>query len=72
VTTSSTLQPASGQRHPTLAGGVAKPLERAFNTFVLDPIFKIFDAVMNHKKDAIGPLLEKLDVKLMQAQGRHA
>jgi elongation factor 2 len=47
---------------------VAKPLERAFNTFVLDPIFKIFDAVMNHKKDAIGPLLEKLDVKLMQAE----
>ncbi|KAF7306251.1 Elongation factor [Mycena indigotica] len=41
-----------------------KPLDRAFNTFVLDPIFKIFDAVMNFKKDAIGPMLEKLDVKL--------
>ncbi|KAH9835901.1 eukaryotic translation elongation factor 2 [Rhodofomes roseus] len=43
-----------------------KPLERAFNMFVLDPIFKIFDAVMNFKKDAIGPMLEKLDVKLAQ------
>ncbi|KAF9245911.1 P-loop containing nucleoside triphosphate hydrolase protein, partial [Melanogaster broomeanus] len=28
-----------------------QPLERAFNMFVLDPIFKIFDAVMKHKKD---------------------
>jgi elongation factor 2 len=33
---------------------------------VLDPIFKIFDAVMNYKKDAIGPMLDKLDVKLAQ------
>ena len=43
-----------------------KPLDRAFNMFVLDPIFKIFDAVMNFKKDAIGPMLDKLDVKLAQ------
>jgi elongation factor 2 len=41
-----------------------KPLERAFNMFVLDPIFKIFDSVMNFKKDAIGPILEKLDIQL--------
>ncbi|KAJ7757517.1 P-loop containing nucleoside triphosphate hydrolase protein [Mycena metata] len=47
---------------PTDADG--KPLERAFNSFVLDPIFKIFDAVMNFKKDAIAPMLEKLEVKL--------
>ncbi|KAE9387426.1 P-loop containing nucleoside triphosphate hydrolase protein [Gymnopus androsaceus JB14] len=43
-----------------------KPLERAFNTFVLDPIFKIFDAVLNSKKDILGPMLDKLDVKLAQ------
>jgi len=43
-----------------------KPLERAFNMFVLDPIFKIFDAIMNSKKDAIGPMLEKLEIKLLQ------
>lgn len=43
-----------------------KQLERAFNMFVLDPIFKIFDAVMNFKKDAIGPMLEKLEIKLAQ------
>ncbi|KAL4070743.1 P-loop containing nucleoside triphosphate hydrolase protein [Scleroderma citrinum] len=45
-----------------------KPLERAFNIFVLDPIFKIFDAVMNFKKDQIGPMLEKLDIKLAQGE----
>jgi elongation factor 2 len=44
--------------------GDGKTLDRAFNMFVLDPIFKIFDAVMNFKKDAIAPMLEKLDVKL--------
>ncbi|KIY47196.1 P-loop containing nucleoside triphosphate hydrolase protein [Fistulina hepatica ATCC 64428] len=45
-----------------------KPLERAFNSFVLDPIYKIFDAVMNFKKDALGPMLDKLDVKLAQKE----
>ncbi|KAH7914753.1 P-loop containing nucleoside triphosphate hydrolase protein [Hygrophoropsis aurantiaca] len=43
-----------------------KPLERAFNMFVLDPIFKIFDAVMNFKKDQIAPMCDKLDIKLAQ------
>lgn len=41
-----------------------KQLERAFNMFVLDPIFRIFDAVMNFKKESIAPMLEKLEVKL--------
>ncbi|KAJ2930373.1 hypothetical protein H1R20_g6724, partial [Candolleomyces eurysporus] len=41
-----------------------KPLERAFNSFVLDPLFKIFDAVMNFKKDTVATILEKLDIKL--------
>ncbi|BGP54787.1 hypothetical protein JCM8202_003296 [Rhodotorula sphaerocarpa] len=39
-------------------------LERGFNMFVLDPIFRIFDSVMNFKKDQIGPLLEKLEIAL--------
>jgi len=46
----------------TVDGG--KPLDRAFNSFVLDPIFKIFDAIMNYKKDSIFGMLEKLEVKL--------
>ncbi|KAK9326045.1 P-loop containing nucleoside triphosphate hydrolase protein [Lipomyces orientalis] len=41
-----------------------KPLERAFNTFILDPIFRIFDAIMNYKKDQIPVLLEKLEISL--------
>ncbi|THH10211.1 hypothetical protein EW146_g8442 [Bondarzewia mesenterica] len=45
-----------------------KQLERAFTKFVLDPIFMIFDAVMNFKKDKIGPMLEKLDIKLVQEE----
>jgi elongation factor 2 len=41
-----------------------KPLERAFNMFVLDPIFKIFDAVMKHKKEQVLTMCEKLEIKL--------
>ncbi|GMF02134.1 unnamed protein product [Ambrosiozyma monospora] len=41
-----------------------KPLERAFNMFVLDPIFRLFAAIMNFKKEEIPVLLEKLEVKL--------
>jgi elongation factor 2 len=41
-----------------------KELERAFNQFILDPIFKIFAAVMNFKKDEVATLLEKLNIKL--------
>jgi len=37
---------------------------RGFNQFVLDPIFKMFDAVMNFKKDIYTNLLEKLEIKL--------
>ncbi|RDW22617.1 P-loop containing nucleoside triphosphate hydrolase protein [Yarrowia lipolytica] len=41
-----------------------KPLDRAFNMFVLDPIFRIFSAIMNFKKDEIPALLEKLEINL--------
>ncbi|KAF5541384.1 elongation factor 2 [Fusarium napiforme] len=41
-----------------------KQLERAFNQFILDPIFKIFSAVMNFKKEETATLLEKLNLKL--------
>ncbi|WWC70596.1 elongation factor 2 [Kwoniella pini CBS 10737] len=39
--------------------------ERAFNMFVLDPIFRLFDSCMNYKKDEIPTLLEKLEIKLV-------
>ena len=32
--------------------------------FVLDPIYKIFDAIMNYKKDEAARLIEKLNIKL--------
>lgn len=41
-----------------------KPLERAFNQFILDPIFKVFSAVMNFKKEEIDNLLSKLEINL--------
>ncbi|KAF9569529.1 Elongation factor 2 [Mortierella alpina] len=41
-----------------------KPLERAFNMFVLDPIFKLFDTAMNKKKEDVFAILEKLEIVL--------
>ncbi|CAG8892238.1 unnamed protein product [Penicillium egyptiacum] len=41
-----------------------KQLERAFNQFILDPIFKIFAAVNHNKRDEIFTLLDKLEVSL--------
>merc|ERR1711962_561343 len=37
---------------------------RGFTMFVLDPIYKMFDAVMNFKKDVYEKLLEKVNIKL--------
>ncbi|MCJ1403826.1 hypothetical protein MMC11_007049 [Xylographa trunciseda] len=41
-----------------------KPLERAFNAFCLEPIFKLFKATMNYKKEEVVALLAKLEIKL--------
>ncbi|KAM9915231.1 hypothetical protein OXX80_014200, partial [Metschnikowia pulcherrima] len=41
-----------------------KQLERAFNMFVLDPIFRLFSSIMNFKKEEIPTLLEKLEINL--------
>ncbi|KAJ9608292.1 translation elongation factor 2 [Cladophialophora chaetospira] len=41
-----------------------KQLERAFNQFILDPIFKIFDAFMKGKVDQLVELCTKLDIKI--------
>jgi elongation factor 2 len=39
--------------------------KRAFNMYVLDPIYKVFDAIMNYKKEDVTNLLVKLGVKLL-------
>ncbi len=41
-----------------------KPVERAFCLFVLDPIFRLFDAIMNFKKDKVTEMLIKLEIVL--------
>ena len=38
--------------------------KRSFGMFVLDPIFKVFDAIMNFKKEETTKLLEKLNIVL--------
>ncbi|XP_013782396.1 elongation factor 2 [Limulus polyphemus] len=38
--------------------------KRAFIMFVLDPIYKVFDAIMNYKKEETSKLLEKLNIVL--------
>ncbi|KAG0055093.1 Elongation factor 2 [Gryganskiella cystojenkinii] len=43
-----------------------KPRERAFNLFVLDPIFKLFDTIMNGKKDIAFNMLDRLNITLNQ------
>ncbi|KAG6883959.1 Elongation factor 2, partial [Termitomyces sp. T32_za158] len=60
------FNPATRKWTTNATGADGKPLDRAFNTFVLDPIFRIFDAVMNFKKDAIEPMCDKLGIKLAQ------
>merc|ERR1711994_840525 len=37
---------------------------RSFNMYILDPIYKVFDAIMNFKKEESAKLLEKLEIKL--------
>jgi elongation factor 2 len=47
-----------------VAGAGADGAVRGFNQFVLDPIYKVFDAVMNFKKEEVTKLLTKLNVKV--------
>jgi len=37
---------------------------RSFNMYILDPIYKVFDAIMNFKKEETAKLLEKLEINL--------
>lgn len=39
-------------------------IERSFNMFVLDPIYKLFDCMMNVKKEQTAKMLEKLEIVL--------
>merc|ERR1711971_1314275 len=37
--------------------------KRSFNMYVLDPIYKMFDAIMNFKKEETNKLLDRLELK---------
>ncbi|XP_061833882.1 elongation factor 2b-like [Nerophis lumbriciformis] len=39
-------------------------LPRSFVHLILDPIFKVFDAIMNFKKEETAKLIQKLEIKL--------
>ncbi|KAI9164556.1 translation elongation factor 2 [Blastocladiella emersonii ATCC 22665] len=58
------FNPATKKWTSKSTDAAGKPLDRAFNMFVLDPIFKVFDAIMNFKADQITSMLAKLDIPL--------
>ncbi|CAI9598314.1 unnamed protein product [Staurois parvus] len=58
------FDPASGKFSKSASSPAGKKLPRTFSQLILDPIFKIFDAIMNFKKDEAAKLIEKLDIKL--------
>lgn len=45
-----------------------KTLERSFNMFILDPIFRIFNAITHNKKEEIATVLEKLEITLASSE----
>jgi elongation factor 2 len=47
---------------PTSASG--KPLRRGFVQYVMDPIYKLFDAIMNGKTDQWQKMIQTLNIKL--------
>ncbi len=46
------------------AGTKPKPLQRAFNNFIMDPIIKLSRAIMNENQKAIEKMLKKIEVDL--------
>ncbi|XP_052634586.1 elongation factor 2-like isoform X6 [Harpia harpyja] len=58
------FDPATGKFSKSATSPDGKKLPRTFCQLVLDPIFKIFDAIMNFKKEEAAKLIEKLDIKL--------
>ncbi|KAJ1503702.1 Elongation factor 2, partial [Coelomomyces lativittatus] len=58
------FNPATKKWGKSSVDSEGKPLERAFNMFVLDPIYKLFDAILNMKSEQIDNMLGKLDIQL--------
>ncbi|GJJ71265.1 elongation factor 2 [Entomortierella parvispora] len=45
-----------------------QPLERSFVMFILNPIFKLMDAILTFKTEAWQAMLQKLEIKLSRAE----
>ncbi|XP_061264994.1 elongation factor 2-like [Bos javanicus] len=58
------FDPATGKFSKSANSPDGKKLPRTFYQLILDPVFKVFDAIMNFKKEEMAKLIEKLDVKL--------
>ena len=58
------FDPATGKFSKSANSPDGKKLPRTFCQLILDPIFKVFDAIMNFKKEETAKLIEKLDIKL--------
>ncbi|ETE57963.1 Elongation factor 2, partial [Ophiophagus hannah] len=58
------FDPATGKFSKSATNPDGKKLPRTFCQLILDPIFKVFDAIMNFKKEETAKLIEKLDIKL--------
>lgn len=53
-----------GKFEKSCTGADGTRFPRSFVALILDPIYKVFDAIMNFKKDETAKLLDKLDIKL--------
>ena len=58
------FDPATGKFSKSANSPDGKKLPRTFYQLILDPVFKVFDAIMNFKKEEMAKLIEKLDIKL--------
>uniref|UniRef100_A0A8C0FC77 Tr-type G domain-containing protein n=1 Tax=Bubo bubo TaxID=30461 RepID=A0A8C0FC77_BUBBB len=58
------FDPATGKFSKSATSPNGKKLPRTFCQRILDPVFKIFDAIMNFKKEETAKLIEKLDIRL--------
>ncbi|CAM4556449.1 unnamed protein product [Lepidochelys olivacea] len=63
------FDPATGKFSKSATSPDGKKLPRTFCQLILDPIFKIFDAIMNFNKEETAKLIEKLNIKLDAEDG---
>ncbi|CAO2595286.1 Elongation factor 2 [Lemmus lemmus] len=58
------FDPANGKFSKSANSPDGKKLPCMFCQLILDPIFKVFDVIMNFRKEEVAKLIEKLNIKL--------